>query len=89
MSVNLNKLKNFLNLKTYVSDDAPVVSIEPQIGFKVCYSESTKILKVKLIGARHLPTVYGTLRPAGYIVKVGEYKGKSVDAKNYMFVYLN
>lgn len=70
MSVNLDKLKNLLNVKTYVSNDAPVVSVEPQIGFKVSYSESTKLLKVKLIGARHLPTVYGTLRPAGYIVKV-------------------
>lgn len=70
MSVNLDKLKNLLNVKTYVSNDAPVVSAEPQIGFKVSYSESAKLLKVKLIGARHLPTVYGTLRPAGYIVKV-------------------
>lgn len=71
MSVNLSKLKNLLNVKTYVSSDAPTTNIEPQIGFKVSFSESTKLLKVKLIGARHLPTAYGTSRPAGYIVKVG------------------
>lgn len=70
MSVNLSKLKNLLNVKTFVTNDAPVVSVEPQIGFKVSYAESSQLLKVRLIGARHLPTVYGSLRPAGYIVKV-------------------
>lgn len=71
MSVNLSKLKNFLNMKTYASNDAPATNVEPQIGFKISFSENTMLLKVKLIGARHLPTVYGTSRPAGYIVKVG------------------
>lgn len=68
MSINLFKLKNILNVKSYISDAS--VSLEPQIGFKLSYSESMKQLKVKLIGARHLPTVYGTSKPSGYIVKV-------------------
>lgn len=71
MSVNLDKLKKLFSVKNITSSDSPNhVEESPQIGFKISYCEFTKQLKVKVIGARHLPTVYGTTRPMGYIVKV-------------------
>lgn len=44
--------------------------IEPEIGFKCLYCEEKKQLIVRVIGARHLPTLYGNTRPHGYLIKV-------------------
>lgn len=73
MSVNLNKLKNLLTAKSSASDgEQPRVDSKPQVGFRVSYCQAARRMKVKVIGARHLPTVYGTVRPVGYLVKVGK-----------------
>lgn len=42
----------------------------PQLGFKVSYDEEKSELRAKVIGARQLPTEYGSCRPSGYLVKV-------------------
>lgn len=47
----------------------------PQLGFKVSYDEVTSELKAKVIGARQLPTDYGSSTPRGYLVKVGIWIG--------------
>lgn len=44
--------------------------LEPELGFKISVNESTKELKVSVIGGRHLPSLYGLTRPQGYLVKV-------------------
>lgn len=71
MSVRLNKLKNLLIAKTSGSDDDSRADPKPQVGFRVSYCQTAQRMKVKVIGARHLPTIYGTMRPLGYLVKVG------------------
>lgn len=48
----------------------------PQLGFKVSYDEVASELRAKVIGARQLPTEYGSFSPTGYLVKV------------YLFVHL-
>lgn len=45
----------------------------PQLGFKVSYDEAASELRVKVIGARQLPTEYGSFSPSGYLVKVKLY----------------
>lgn len=42
----------------------------PQLGFKVSFCESSKQLKVKVIGARQLPTEFGSGKARGYLIKV-------------------
>lgn len=42
----------------------------PQLGFKVSYDEGASELRAKVIGARQLPTEYGSFSPSGYLVKV-------------------
>lgn len=42
----------------------------PELGFKVSYDGAKSELKVKVIGARQLPTDYGNCTPRGYLVKV-------------------
>lgn len=46
--------------------------LDPELGFKVNVNESTKELKVIVIGARHLPTLYGLTRAEGYVIKVSK-----------------
>lgn len=73
MSVNLSKLKNLLTPRGNSSDDdSNKIDVKPQIGFRVSYCQSAQRMRVKVIGARHLPTVYGTVRPVGYLVKVSK-----------------
>lgn len=70
IDMSVNKLKNFFNVKNIAAGATVGKESEPQIGFRVSYCEANKQLKVKVIGARHLPVVYGTTRPQGYLVKV-------------------
>lgn len=41
-----------------------------QVGFKIVFCETTRRLRVKVIGARQLPTFYGSIKPIGYVIKV-------------------
>lgn len=68
MSFNLNKVRDFFK-STPLSDSA---EIHPELGFKLTYFEQTKQLVVKVIGGRHFPTVYGSAKPEGYLVKVNK-----------------
>lgn len=70
MSVNIKKIKSLLSLKTSNLVNSANAAGKPQIGFKIAYNENTKELKVKVIGARHLPPLYGNVHPEGYLVKV-------------------
>lgn len=68
MEQKLNRVKNYFTIKR--SDGGLDNAVDPQIGFKVSFCEITKELKVKVIGARQLPTSYGSVKPNGYLVKV-------------------
>lgn len=76
MSANIKKIKNLLSLKTTNLVNNSNAAAKPQIGFKIAYNEDTKELKVKVIGARHLPPLYGNIRPEGYLVKVRVFPAK-------------
>ncbi|KAJ8977425.1 hypothetical protein NQ317_009678 [Molorchus minor] len=69
MEQKLNKVKNYLTINRNSANPCNNY-VEPQIGFKVSFCEVTKELKVKVIGARQLPTDYGNIKPRGYLVKV-------------------
>ncbi|XP_060517401.1 uncharacterized protein LOC132696640 [Cylas formicarius] len=49
---------------------------DPQIGFRVALNERQKQLKVRVIGARQLPTEYGSVKAKGYCVKVTVFPNK-------------
>lgn len=69
MAFSLNKLKNLLN----TSKDGQLAgsgSLEPEIGFKLALHPINKTLYVTVIGARHLPSLFGLSRAHGYLVKV-------------------
>lgn len=68
MEQKINKVKNYFTIRK--SDGSLNDAVDPQIGFKVSFCEITKELKVKVIGARQLPTSYGNIKPTGYLVKV-------------------
>lgn len=72
MEQRLNNLKSFF--KPFQAP--PSEPSEPEIGFKLTFSKSSKQLRVKVIGARHLPANYGTIKPHGYSVKVKFKKSK-------------
>ncbi|GJQ70534.1 hypothetical protein Trydic_g22937 [Trypoxylus dichotomus] len=75
MSLKLDKLKSFFS--TSQLDGATDKSdLRPEVGFKLTYFEQTKQLVVKVIGARHLPSTYGTQKPEGYLIKVRVYPGR-------------
>ncbi|KAF5273573.1 hypothetical protein FQR65_LT04571 [Abscondita terminalis] len=69
MSINIKKLKKLIPSK---SSDVGNASdeVNPQVGFKIAYNDDTKQLKVRVIGARHLPSLYGNSKPEGYLIKV-------------------
>ncbi|CAH0556971.1 unnamed protein product [Brassicogethes aeneus] len=69
MEQKFNKLFNSLNINNKIGF-GPSETDHPQIGFKVTYSENEKVLRIKVIGARKLPAVYGSIKPKGYLVKV-------------------
>lgn len=73
MSLSLDKLKNFLSSKTATlsGDSNSESTTKPQVGFKISFNDDTKQLKVRVIGARHLPVLYGNSKPEGYLIKVG------------------
>ncbi|KAJ9574642.1 hypothetical protein L9F63_008174, partial [Diploptera punctata] len=48
----------------------------PTVGFRVGYKRNTNILKINVIGARHLPAKIGKTTVNGYIVKVKLYPGQ-------------
>ncbi|XP_049866164.1 uncharacterized protein LOC126366874 [Pectinophora gossypiella] len=76
MAFSLNKLKNILNS----SRDGQLAgsgSLEPEIGFKLSLHPLTKNLYVTVIGARHLPSLFGLSRAHGYLVKVKVFPGDS------------
>ncbi|XP_044267308.1 uncharacterized protein LOC123013061 [Tribolium madens] len=63
------RLSNFRSL--FKSSPAPQSDpCEPEIGFKLTFSKTSKQLKVKVLSARHLPANYGTIKPRGYSVKI-------------------
>lgn len=69
MAFSLNKLKNILN----TNRDGQLAgsgSLEPEIGFKLALHPISKNLYVTVIGARHLPSLFGLSRAHGYLVKV-------------------
>lgn len=71
MAFSLNKLKNFLNSGREGSNQlAGSGSLEPEIGFKLSLHPINKNLYVTVIGARHLPSLFGLSRAHGYLVKV-------------------
>ncbi|XP_063532309.1 uncharacterized protein LOC134742984 [Cydia strobilella] len=76
MAFSLNKLKNILNTNRD-SQLAGSGSLEPEIGFKLALHPVSKNLYVTVIGARHLPSLFGLSRAHGYLVKVKVFPGES------------
>ncbi|XP_035459225.1 uncharacterized protein LOC118282311 [Spodoptera frugiperda] len=76
MAFSLNKLKNILNTSRE-GQLAGSGSLEPEIGFKLALHPISKNLYVTVIGARHLPSLFGLSRAHGYLVKVKVFPGDS------------
>ncbi|XP_041976474.1 uncharacterized protein LOC121731185 [Aricia agestis] len=74
MAFSLNRLKNFLN-NNKDGQLAGSGSLEPEIGFKLALHPTNKSMYVTVIGARHLPSLFGLSRAHGYIVKVKVFPG--------------
>ncbi|XP_013178182.1 PREDICTED: uncharacterized protein LOC106125499 [Papilio xuthus] len=76
MAFSLNKLKNILNSnrENQLSGSG---SLDPEIGFKLALHPVSKNLYVTVIGARHLPSLFGLSRAHGYLVKVKVFPGES------------
>lgn len=72
MEQAVSTLKRYFSrtIDNEVHSDCDRTSV-PQLGFKVSYDEATTELRAKVIGARQLPTDYGSSTPRGYLVKVG------------------
>lgn len=75
MEQKINTVKNYFKKKNENVQQRANCSM-PQIGFRISFCENNKELKVKVIGARLLPTDYGSVRPRGYLVKITVYPGK-------------
>ncbi|XP_047526735.1 uncharacterized protein LOC125064014 [Vanessa atalanta] len=74
MAFSINKLKNILN----INKDSQLTgsgSLDPEIGFKLALHPVNKNLYVTVIGARHLPSLFGLSRAHGYLVKVKMFPG--------------
>ncbi|KAL4706483.1 hypothetical protein ACJJTC_015681 [Scirpophaga incertulas] len=76
MAFSLNKLKNILN-GSREGQLAGSGSLDPEIGFKLSLHPVTKVLFITVIGARHLPSLFGLSRAHGYLVKVKLFPGDS------------
>ncbi|XP_072383640.1 uncharacterized protein [Diabrotica undecimpunctata] len=76
MEDRLNSVRKYFKKKSNDSEFVQRFGGVPQIGFRISFCESTKELKVKVIGARQLPTDYGSVKPQGYLVKVTFYPSK-------------
>lgn len=68
MAFSFKKLRNILTVTSEIQTGNNF--LEPELGFKAAINEHNKELKITVIGARHLPTIYGLTRPEGYVVKV-------------------
>lgn len=64
----LKKFRNILNVTG--GQQTGNTFLDPEIGFKASINKQAKELKITVIGARHLPTIYGLTRAEGYVVKV-------------------
>ncbi|KAJ0179881.1 hypothetical protein K1T71_004472 [Dendrolimus kikuchii] len=76
MAFSLSKLRNILN----TNRDGQLAgsgSLDPEIGFKLALHPVNKNLYVTVIGARHLPSLFGLSRAHGYLVKVKVFPGDS------------
>ena len=69
MAFSLNKLKNILN-NNKDNQLAGSGSLDPEIGFKLSLHPVSKNVYITVIGARHLPSLFGLSRAHGYLVKV-------------------
>lgn len=67
----VNNLKTYFKAKT--DSENVCEKVVPQLGFKVSFCETSNELQAKVIGARQLPTEFGTGKPRGYTVKVINY----------------
>lgn len=76
MAFSLSKLKNKLN-SSRNNQLAGSGSLEPEIGFKLALQPVSKQLYVTVIGARHLPSLFGLSRAHGYLAKVKIFPGES------------
>ncbi|CAG9864735.1 unnamed protein product [Phyllotreta striolata] len=70
MEETVSTVRNYFKKKTSPTPADADAARAPQIGFRASFCEATKELKVKVIGARQLPTDYGSVKPRGYLVKV-------------------
>lgn len=68
MAFSLKKLRNILTVTNGRQTGSAL--LDPELGFKATVNEQAKELKITVIGARHLPTIYGLTRAEGYVVKV-------------------
>ncbi|GBP04395.1 hypothetical protein EVAR_6577_1 [Eumeta japonica] len=68
MAFSLAKLKNILN-NSREGQLTGSGSLDPEIGFKLSLHPVAKSLYVTVIGARHLPSLFGLNRAHGYLVK--------------------
>ncbi|KAI4465367.1 c2 domain [Holotrichia oblita] len=75
MALKLEKLRNFFST-SQIDSASNISDLQAEVGFKLTYFEQTKQLVVKVIGARHLPSIYGTQKPEGYLIKVRVYPGR-------------
>lgn len=72
MEQAVNTLKRYFR-RTIDSEEGSVCGDNnsvPQLGFKVSFDEEKSEIKAKVIGARQLPTDFGSSKPRGYLVKV-------------------
>lgn len=76
MAFSLNKLKNILN-NNKDNQLAGSGSLDPEIGFKLSLHPVNKNVYITVIGARHLPSLFGLSRAHGYLVKVKVFPGDS------------
>ncbi|XP_044727155.1 uncharacterized protein LOC123290871 [Chrysoperla carnea] len=74
MAVHFEKLKNIITPKTKLNISN--VFLSPEVGFKIIHNCVTKELRVTIIGARHLPSLYGLNSVHGYVIKVKIFPGK-------------
>lgn len=68
--MNYLKIWNTDYFKKGIDSDVLSETQPPQLGFCVSYDRSTCELQAKVIGARYLPTEFGSSAPRGYLVKV-------------------